>query len=330
MKFERYILAEVGSVHDGSFGNACKLIEMAAQRGASAVKFQTHIAQHETLDDAPSPPYFNQEPRKDYFDRTAFTLEQWKNLADHCVECNVHFVSSPFSIEAVELLEQTSISAYKVASGEVSNLPLLERIVETGKPVFLSSGMSNWTELDAAVEILRKNPLIVMQCSSQYPCPFWAVGINVMEEMSDRYSLPVGFSDHTLSDVAAILAVGHGAVAIEKHVTFSRAMYGSDAPHSCEPDEFNRFTLSLRDAWAILDHPVQKHLVKEYDDMKNTFEKSIVTKRNLKAGHVLTMEDLAFKKPGDGIKASLYKEVLGTQLLTDVDCNHKLEWRNLD
>ena len=151
-----FIIAEVGSSHDGSFGNAQKLVELAAQCGADAVKFQTHIAAAETLREAPMPPYFKGEPRYDYFERTAFTRQQWQMLKSHCEASAIEFLSSPFSIEAVELLESIGVARYKVPSGEVTNLPLLEAIAETGKLVLLSSGMSSWSELDEAVSVIRR------------------------------------------------------------------------------------------------------------------------------------------------------------------------------
>ena len=166
------IIAEIGSVHDGSFGGACKLIEAAAACGADAVKFQTHIAEAESLPNAPSPAYFNAEPRLAYFKRTGFTPEQWRKLAECAKSVGIIFLSSPFSLEAVDLLETIDMPVYKIPSGEVTNIPLLERVAQTGKPVLLSSGMSDWKELDAAVRIFKdKVPLTVLQCSSAYPCP---------------------------------------------------------------------------------------------------------------------------------------------------------------
>jgi len=325
MKIVEAILAEVGSVHDGSFGNACNLIELASRCGASAVKFQTHIAEHETLSCAPSPYYFKDESRVDYFNRTAFSLKQWKALANFCHKRSVDFVSSPFSIEAVDLLEQTAIDGYKVASGEVNNLPLLERIAETRKPVFLSSGMSSWAELDKAVHILKDRPLVIMQCSSRYPCLPAKVGINIVDAMKRRYDgHSIGFSDHTLNNAAAVLAIGAGAIAIEKHITFSTWMYGSDAKFGYEPDKFMAYVRDLKDAWTIMSHRVQK-TTEDYEEMKETFEKSIVTKRNLDEGHVLTMNDLAFKKPGTGIKADQYVSVLGGKLNKSLPCDHILK-----
>ena len=325
------IVAEIGSVHDGSFGNACKLIEAAAACGADAVKFQTHLADAETLPDAPAPPYFGAEPRLAYFQRTAFGLDEWKRLRQSCGENGVAFVSSAFSIEAVDLLEDVGVELHKIPSGEVTNIPLLERVAGTGKPVLLSSGMSDWDELDAAVEVLgRGGPLTVMQCSSIYPCPAEWAGLNVIREMATRYGTPVGFSDHTDGPAAALAAAALGATVIEKHFTFSRLMYGSDAANAMEPDDFRALAGQLREVWAMLDHPVDKNDLSPYREMKRVFEKSIVNAREVPAGAVISKSDLAFKKPGDGIPPARRDQVIGRRARRDLPKDHKLSESDLE
>lgn len=324
------IIAEIGSVHDGSFGNAVKLIEAAAACGADTVKFQTHIAEAETLADAPAPSYFTGEPRMAYFRRTAFTEDQWKELRLACHRVGVKFLSSPFSLEAVDLLEAVGVEAYKVASGEVSNLPLLEKIASTGKPTLLSSGMSNWAELDAAVSILRTGgPLVVLQCASAYPCAPEGVGLNVIGEMRSRYSLPVGFSDHTRGSAAAFAAAALGATVIEKHFTFSRLMYGSDAANGMEPEDFRGFCHGLREIWTMSENPVDKDDLSKFSGMKRIFEKSVVSAGPLTEGHILVERDLAFKKPGDGIPASRWRELVGRQLRRAIEADRKLSLDDL-
>jgi N-acetylneuraminate synthase len=320
-----FLIAEVGSVHDGSFGNAGKLIEAAAACGADAVKFQTHIAEAETTRDAPAPSYFKGEPRFDYFRRTGFGLEQWRGLKAIADEKGIGFLSSPFSLEAVDLLEAVDISAYKVPSGEVTNLPLMERIAATGKPVLLSSGMSSWAELDAAVASLRGGgPVTLMQCTTAYPCPPDRVGLNVIAEMQRRYGLPVGYSDHTTGPAAALAAVALGAVVVEKHLTFSRLMYGSDAPNAMEPADFAALARHMKEIRAMLAHPVDKDDLGPFREMKRVFEKSIVAARDLAAGTVLAAADLAFKKPGDGIPAARARELVGRRLSRGVAADRQL------
>ena len=148
------VIAEIGSTHDGSFGNAKCLIDAAAECGVDAVKFQTHIAEAETLPDAPAPPFFKDEPRFEYFKRTAFHKAQWVELKAHAENKGLVFLSSPFCIEAVQLLEEIGVSRYKIPSGEVTNLPMLDLIARTGKPMLLSSGMSPWAKLDEAVNTI--------------------------------------------------------------------------------------------------------------------------------------------------------------------------------
>jgi N-acetylneuraminate synthase len=322
----RGVIAEIGSVHDGSFGNACKLIEAAAECGADAVKFQTHMAEAETMVDAPMPPYFQGEQRQEYFARTAFTPGQWQELASVCRGNGVVFLSSPFSLEAVDL----GVEIYKIPSGEVSNLPMLEKIAALRKPVLLSSGMSSWAELDAAMDVLRNGgPVTIMQCSSCYPCPVECVGLNVIPEMARRYDTPVGFSDHTLGHAAAFAAAALGADVIEKHFTFSRRMYGSDAQHSMEPEDFRNLTAGLRDIWSMLGYPVDKDNLEPYQDMKRIFEKSVVTARALDAGTVLAPEDLVFKKPGDGISAARHAELIGRTIGEALPADHQIGWGDL-
>ena len=319
------IIAEVGSVHDGSFGNACKLVEAAAACGVDAVKFQTHIAEAETLASAPSPGYFTAEPRIAYFERTAFTPEQWHELKSVCDRNQVTFLSSPFSLEAVALLEDVGAESYKIPSGEVTNLPLLERVAATGKPCLLSSGMSDWAELGRAVEVLRAGgPLTVLQCSSLYPCPAEQVGLNVLGELRTRYGTAVGYSDHSRGLTAAVAAVALGATVIEKHFTFSRLMYGSDASNATEPAAFARLVEMIRECEAMLAHPVDKDETTAYREMKRIFEKSVVTAGPIAAGTVLTATDLAFKKPGDGISAARYRELVGRRAARDLPADHQL------
>lgn len=320
------IIAEIGSVHDGSFGNACKLIEAAASCGADVVKFQTHIAKAETLENAPAPSYFKGEPRYEYFQRTAFDKSQYLDLISLCKELRVQFLSSPFSLEAVDFLQDVGSDMYKVASGEVSNIPLLEHLNQTNKPVILSSGMSDWFELDLAVETLRQGgPLSVMQCTSAYPCLPHQVGLNIIEEMLDRYKLLIGFSDHANGCAAAFAAVAKGATFVEKHFTFSRLMYGSDAANGMEPHDFKIFCEGVRDIWAMLESPVDKNDTAPYVVMKKIFEKSIVANQDIAKGSIITPEHLAYKKPGDGISAARYKEVIGRTVNKDILNNTQLK-----
>jgi N-acetylneuraminate synthase len=326
------VIAEIGSVHDGSFGNAHKLIDAAAQAGAGAVKFQTHLAAAETLRNAPMPPYFKGEPRFEYFERTGFRREQWAQLRAHCEERQVEFMSSPFSIEAVELLEAVGVKRYKIGSGEITNLPMIDVVARTGKPVLLSSGMSTWAELDAAVAAVTRHHdhLIVMQCTSEYPCAYADVGLDVMRAMRERYRLPVGLSDHTLTPYASLTAVAFGAVVIEKHFTFSRLMYGSDARHSLEPGEFAELVRGIRAVATLVTARVDKDAAAErLREMKRIFEKSVVSLVAIPAGATIAASMVGVKKPGTGIPARRLPEVIGRRTARAVAADVVLQEEDL-
>lgn len=327
------VVAEVGSVHDGSLGNALRLAEVAASCGADVVKFQTHIASAETLRDAPMPSYFTGEPRYEYFERTAFTKEQWGEIAAGCRRAGVGFCSSPFSEEAVELLEAVEVDRYKIASGEVTNLRLLDAVGRTGKPVLLSSGMSTWAELDDAVATLRRHHdrITVLQATSRYPCPPEEIGLNVLAEMRARYRLPVGLSDHSLTPWASAVAVALGAVAIERHITFSRLAYGSDAAHSLEPAEFAAAVRGIRDVEAMVASPVHKDaMAGALAEMKAIFEKSIVTLCDVRRGEVLAAPMLGLKKPGGGMPAARLEGVIGRRAARDIPRDRQVREDDLE
>lgn len=304
------IIAEVGMTHDGSLGNAIRMAETAAECGADAVKFQLHDAAAETTRDAPSPPYFQHESRYEYFERTAFTDEQWSALKEASEAAGIEFLCSGFSVEALERLEAFGVARHKIPSGEVTNLELVRAAAATGKPVLLSSGMSTWEELDAAVEAAGPE-VTVLQCTSAYPTPPERVGLNLLADLRERYDRPVGFSDHTRGPYACFAAVTLGAVVVEKHFTLSKDMYGPDASLAAEPHELEELVDGVREIEAMLASPVDKDDLSVLGEMKQVFEKSVVSTREIPAGAEISREMLAAKKPGSGIPARRLPELIG-------------------
>ena len=311
------VIAEVGMTHDGSLGHAIRMAETAAECGVDAVKFQLHDAQAETTRGAPSPPYFKHETRWEYFERTAFTDDEWARLKQASEDAGVEFLCSVFSVEAVERLEGIGVGRYKIGSGEVTNLELVRRVAETRKPVLLTSGMSSWAELDAAVTAAGDD-VTVLQCTSQYPTPPERVGLNVFAELRERYARPVGFSDHTLGNVAAFAAVTLGATVVEKHFTLSRDMYGPDARFATEPAEFEELVDGIRELETMLANPIDKDDLAPLAEMKEVFEKSVVSTREIPAGAAISRDMVAAKKPGTGIPARMLPEVLGRTARVDI------------
>ena len=324
-----YIIAEIGSTHDGSFGNAQNLIKAAGECGADIIKFQLHLPEFEMLSNAPGPKYFKSENRYEYFRRTNFSLEQLVVLKEITKKYGMEFMVSPFSEKAVEVLKKVNVNYFKIASGEVTNHKMLEIIKRTGKKVFLSTGMSSWDEIDRALKILDKKKTIIMQCSSIYPCPEESVGLNIITEMKKKYKIPVGISDHYLGCEAGFAAAALGATVIEKHITFSRKMYGSDAPFAMELQEFKNYVKGIKSIWKMNEKPVDKNNIKKFKDMKKVFEKSIVVNKDMKKFQIIRDEDLSFKKPGDGISAMHYKQIIGKKLKVNVQKDHKLKKKDL-
>ena len=326
-----YVIAEIGMTHDGNLALAEELTEAAIAAGADIVKYQWHIADAETLRDAPAPPYFTGEPRFEYFERTAFDVAQFSGLVDLCHNNAALACISAFSIESIRNIRKTACDIIKIPSGELTNIPMLREVAAAGRAVITSSGMSSWEELDRAIETLRPAPsLSVLQCSSQYPCPPENVGLNVIGEMGQRYGLPVGLSDHTLTGATAVASVVLGARIVEKHFTTSRKLYGPDAYMSLEPDDFRRMVDDIRYVSAALGEAVDKSDINSYADMKTIFQKSIVIHKGIKAGQVLGLDNLAFKKPGTGVSAADIDDIIGKTVKRDLDHNDMLSWDDIE
>lgn len=323
------VVAEIGSVHDGSFGNAIKLIELAKACGADYVKFQTHLPQHESKIDAPNPSFFDGENRYDYFQRTSFTPEQWGTLADVALETEIGFMSSVFSVEAINLLIDAGVRHVKVPSGEVTNLRLLQEIARHKLPTFLSTGMSDWAEIDTAVRILKDLPhMTLMQCTSIYPTGLDQVGLNIVSDMKARYPFRIGFSDHTEGIEAAILALAKGARVFEKHLTFSRHMYGSDAHLAREPDEFRAYVSSIRSAHELLESRVDKDDLSPFAETRRVFMKSLYYAMDLPSGTVLEHRHIVDLKPKEGISSSEFSAVIGKAVKNSVTKHQPVSWED--
>ncbi|MGH3929927.1 MAG: N-acetylneuraminate synthase family protein [Pseudonocardiaceae bacterium] len=314
------VIGEVGQAHDGSLGTAHAFIDAIADAGADAVKFQTHIAAAESRTDEPWRVTFSyaDDTRYEYWKRMEFTADAWVGLRRHAEDRGIAFLSSPFSLEAVDLLRRVGVAAWKVASGEVANPPLLDAVARTGAPVLLSSGMSGWAELDGAVERLREGgagPLAVLQCTSAYPAGPERLGLNVLGEIRERYGCPAGLSDHSGTIFPALAAVALGGRVIEVHVTLSREMFGPDVAASVTSSELRQLVDGVRYIGAALAAPVDKDdVAAELAPMRALFGRSLVARHALPAGHVLTASDLTPKKPGGGIPPVSLESLVGRRL----------------
>ena len=323
------VIAEVGQAHDGSLGIAHAFIDCVATAGADAIKFQTHIAEAESTPDEPwRKPFSSQDKtRYDYWKRMEFTEPQWQELRAHADEKGLLFLSSPFSLDAVKLLDRVGVAGWKVASGETNNHALLDAMAATARPVMISTGMSLMSEIDAAVERVRQAdaPLCVLQCTSSYPCPPEMIGLNVLAEYRERYGCAVGLSEHSGTIFPGLAAATLGAQVLEVHVTMSREMFGPDGPSSVIPDELKQLCEGVRVVEKIRDHPVVKDDMPEsIHALRAVFMKSVVVTADLTAGTVLDASHLAARKPGTGIPANDLPSLIGRTLSRDVPRNRLL------
>jgi N,N'-diacetyllegionaminate synthase len=328
------IVAEIAQAHDGSLGMAHAYIDAVAKTGADAVKFQTHIASAESTPSEPWRVKFSPQDatRYDYWKRMEFTEQQWHGLKKHAVERGLKFLSSPFSVEAVDLLTRIGVAAWKVASGEVSNIPMFDRMAATGLPIILSTGMSSLAEIDGAVERVKAKhlPLTVLQCTSVYPCPPEKIGLNLIPVFRARYGSSVGLSDHSGTIYPGLAAATIGIDVLEIHVTFSREMFGPDVLASVTTSELSQLVEGIRFIEQMNANPFDKDfLTSEMKPLRDLFTKSIVARVDLPAGAVLEEKHLTLKKPGTGIPASRLMTVVGQRLRCAVKADQILQESDL-
>lgn len=329
------VIAEIAQAHDGSLGLAHAYIDCAARSGADAVKFQTHIAAAESTANEPWRVKFSRqdETRFDYWKRMEFSPAQWAGLKTHAEERRLVFLSSPFSGEAVELLRRLGVAAWKVASGELTNLPMIREMARDGKPLMLSTGMSPLPEIDAAVEAVRKAnaPFAVLQCTTQYPSPPEAIGLNVLSELRRRFDCAVGLSDHSGTIYPALAAsAAYQAEIIEVHLTMSRDMFGPDVAASVTPAELRLICDGVRFVENMRGSPIDKARINgDVAALRDVFFKSVVAAQDLPAGTVLTRAHLDLKKPGNGIPAAQLDAVIGKTLRHAISRDGQLKFEDI-
>lgn len=329
-----FIIAEIGLAHYGVLGLAHAYIDLAAQAGADAVKFQTHLpACESSTEESFRVPISSQyQSRPEYWAKTSFTADQWAELAAHSRQAGLVFMSTPFSEEAIAMLAKIGQDIWKVASGEVCNPPLLRTMAATGKPILLSSGMSPWLELDAATSLLEgmRSAFAVLQCTSKYPVAPAEVGFNVMAEIRHRYGCLTGLSDHSGQAAIGIAAVAQGASFVECHLTFDKHIFGPDVAASLTGPDFTRMTQGIRAVEESLAHPLSKDAIADHlDPVRKLFTKSIGAARPLSAGTPLSSDGIRALKPGTGIPISELNTVMGRILKVPKKTGELIRWQDL-
>ena len=332
---EPFIIGEIGQNHDGSLGMCHAYIDALADARAHAVKFQTHIAAEESSGDEAFRVRFSHQDatRFDYWRRMEFSEDQWQGLKDHADDRGIAFLSTPFSVAAVEMLDHIGVSAWKVGSGDVLAEDMLGAILATGKPLIVSTGMSGWPEIDAIAARLTASgaTFALMQCTSKYPTPLTDVGLNVLPEMRRRFGCRVGLSDHSGTTTAPQVAIARGFSLIEVHATFDRRMFGPDVPVSLTIEEIAQLVRFAREMSEMDANPVDKdEMASALGAQKTLFSRSLALAGDRAAGHRLILEDLVQRKPGGGIPWAERKNLVGRVLRTDVSAHRLLRQEDIE
>ena len=331
-----YLIAELSGNHNGSFGAALRLIDEAKAVGADAVKIQTYRPDTITLD--ADGPEFRIEGGL-WAGRTLHELYEWAHtpwewhtmLFDHARKAGITLFSSPFDPTAVDLLESLGAPAYKVASFEAVDLPLIRRIAATGKPMIISTGMADAEEIGEAVEAAREGgcrELVLLHCVSGYPAPAEDYNLRTIPDMAARFGVPVGLSDHTLDNATAIAAVALGACVIEKHLTLDRTGGGPDDAFSLTPPEFAQLCTDARTAWSALGRVDYGRKSSEQGNVM--FRRSLYFVKPLAAGETITPDAVRSVRPGFGAAPKLLDQVIGRKVRTAVAANTPVRMESLE
>ena len=330
-----FFIAEAGVNHNGSLELASKLVDAAADAGADAVKFQTFKAEEISTRNAPKSTYHiettGSDENQSWFDllkSQELSPDMHEALLKRCQERQILFMSTPYGAYSADLLDELGVAAFKVASTDLNNLPFLNHLSSKGRPIILSTAMSNFHEVTESVELIRSHgieDLAVLQCSGNYPSSISDANLRVMGEFSTQLRVVSGYSDHTQSSLTAIAATALGAAIIEKHFTLNRDLPGPDHRMSFEPDELGELVSEIKDTSCSLGVSNKFVLESELENRKK-LRKSLVTSKRIEAGSVIEEEFLDIKRPGVGIEPKYYGEIVGKRVMKTIEADTVIQW----
>lgn len=321
-----FIIAEAGLNHNGSFENALEMIQVAKDSGADAVKFQTAVPELVMTKDASKAKYQTQstgknESQLEMIKKIHLPLDAYEKLQAECNKLEIEFMSTAFDEVSIELLKNLQLKRYKIPSGEITCLPFLRRIGSIGKPVIMSTGMSTLQEIKDAMDVLltvglNKDEISVLHCNTEYPTPMEDVNLQAMLTIKDELGVSVGYSDHTLGIEIPIAAVSLGASVIEKHYTLDRTLKGPDHSASLEPNELKAMVTAIRNIELAMGDGIKKPRNSEKKNI-HIIRKSIIAKKQIDKGEILSEHNLTIKRPGKGLSPMLWDELIGTKAVKD-------------
>jgi len=327
------IIAEAGVNHNGDTGMAYRLIDAAKDAGADYIKFQTFKAEKVISRFAKKANYQKketglEESQLEMVKKLELDKKSHIELIGYCNQSGIKFLSTPFDLESITLLDQLGLKIFKVPSGEITNYPYLKEIAKYNKRVLLSTGMATLGDIENALDVLTKNgtdyeKITILHCNTEYPTPYEDVNLRAMQTIHQAFKLPVGYSDHTLGIEAPIAAVALGATVIEKHFSLDRNLPGPDHKASLEPDELKAMVSSIRNIEKALGDGVKKISPSEQKNI-NIARKSITAARDIKKGEIFASENITTKRPGDGISPMRWNEIIGRRAIKDFEIDEKI------
>lgn len=328
------IIAEAGVNHNGSYELAIKMVDEAKRAGADYVKFQTAKPELVISTFAPKAEYQKEttgaaESQLEMCKAIHLPLTDYKPLKEYCDKVGIGFMSTPFDLVSIDVLEPLDMDYYKIPSGEITNLPYLRKIASKHRPVILSTGMCEVEEVEAALQVLdqggvKRSDIIVLHCNTEYPTPMADVNLRAMDDLRRSLGVEVGYSDHTKGIEVPIAAVALGATVIEKHFTLDKTMEGPDHKASLEPDELKAMVDAIRNIEQALGDG-HKHVSPSERKNMDIARKSIVAARDIRKGEVLTEENITTKRPGNGISPMRWDSVIGTTAIRDFGYDELIE-----
>ena len=329
-----FIIAEIGVNHNGSIELAKNMIKSASRCGVDAVKFQTFRSEDLVTENAKTADYqqknANESSQLEMLKKLELTFEDFKELKDYASKCNVMFISSPFDINSVDLLENLNVSLYKLGSGELNNFELIDYVQKTNKPMILSTGMATLDEIKETYDFIEnKENLIILHCITGYPTSFEEANLNFIKTLQSEFDVPIGFSDHSPGIELPIAAVALGACVVEKHFTLDKTLEGPDHKASLNPVEFKTMVDAIRNVEVAMGDGVRKFSENELE-IKKIARKSIILNEDISEGMRIEKKMLAIKRPGTGIAPKYINQVIGRKVNQDLNKNAVLKWEHLE
>ncbi|MEO1163584.1 MAG: N-acetylneuraminate synthase [Chloroflexota bacterium] len=331
-----FIIAEAGVNHNGDEAIARELVEQAAKTGAHCVKFQTFSAERVVTRDAPKADYQlkttnPQESQIEMLKKLVLPVDAYERLVQQTRDLGMVFMSTPYSEEDVDFLDELGVSAFKLASIHLAEPYFLQYVARKGKPMIVSTGMATLAEVDVAVRAIRETgneQVILLQCTTNYPSRAEDANLRTITTMRHAFDVHVGYSDHTQTDTACIASIALGACVIEKHFTLDTSMPGPDQTTSYDPPAFTRLVQAIQETETLMGSAIKQPTAVELVNAKG-MRRSIVTKRAIKAGETLTADMLTFKRPASGLKPVFLSQLVGKTVVTDLPQDTFIAWEHI-